>query len=76
MLNQGGFECYISADIEDAEEEGLQAAEVYKGPDLTADEDEDESQLLSVSAGGNVLSLVMRDENIMRSSKCIRLPIS
>eukprot|EP01041_Mallomonas_annulata_P012573 gene12573-26479_t len=56
----GGFECYIGADEEEAD-----AAEVYR-TDTT-----DDDQLLSVSSGANVLSLVMRDEGVLRFVKYV-----
>eukprot|EP01038_Epipyxis_sp_PR26KG_P010541 gene10541-14163_t len=56
----GGFECYIEA--EDSAD-NVEAAEVYRiNPS---------SSLLSISAGCNVLSLVMRDENIMKFIKYV-----
>ena len=71
----GGYECYIAA-----EEEALEAAEVFEREveDEGDDEHQDASstgsgddQLLSISAGHNVLSLVMRNENIMRFVKYV-----
>lgn len=59
----GGFECYLAADISNEDE--TDAAEVYRAE--TTDEDE----VLSVSAGSNVLSLVMRDEGVMRFIKYV-----
>lgn len=71
----GGFECYISAD-ENAED--AEAAEVYRSADLSKnkngegeDGDNPEDSLLSVSASNNVLSLVMRDEGIMKFIKYV-----
>ena len=61
----GGFECYIAAD-EEGVAAGAATAEVYKA---TAEEDEDE--LLSVSATFNTLSLVHRDEGLMRFVKYV-----
>lgn len=58
----GGFECYIEAD-EDSE--SAEAAEVYR-PGA-----EEEGSLLSVSPGFNVMSLVLRDEGIMRFVKYV-----
>ena len=63
----GGFECYIEADLKDGHD-SAEAAEVYKGP--AADGDDDPS-LLSVSPGANVLSLVMRDTEVMRFVKFV-----
>jgi prolyl 3-hydroxylase /prolyl 3,4-dihydroxylase len=67
----GGFECYIEADSKNTAE----AAEVYqtksKGKDKEGDAEEDDTKLLSVSAGNNVLSLVMRDEDVMRFIKYV-----
>ena len=59
----GGFECYISADVE---EEG-------GGPAAPADEynEEDDTELLSVSASNNTLNLVYRDEGTMRFVKYV-----
>jgi len=58
----GGFECYISAD----DEEG-------GGPAAPADEynEEDDTELLSVSASNNTLNLVYRDEGTMRFVKYV-----
>jgi hypothetical protein len=61
----GGFECYIAAD-EGGEAAGAAAAEVY-----TAADPEDEDELLSVSATFNTLSLVHRDEGLMRFVKYV-----
>ena len=61
----GGFECYIAAD-EEGSAAGAATAEVYKA---TGEEDEDE--LLSVSATFNTLSLVHRDEGLMRFVKYV-----
>lgn len=59
----GGFECFIAAE-EDAEH--AEAAEVYRG-----DLEQEESTLLSVSAGNNALSLVLRDRGIMKFVKYV-----
>jgi Oxoglutarate and iron-dependent oxygenase degradation C-term len=59
----GGFECYIISDT--VEGDATAAAEVYKADGDGEDADPEES-LLSVSPGGNVLNLVMRDQGIMR----------
>ena len=61
----GGFECYIAAD-EEGEAGGAATDEVYNA---AAEEDEDE--LLSVSATFNTLSLVHRDEGLMRFVKYV-----
>ena len=61
----GGFECYIAAD-EEGEARGAATDEVYNA---AAEEDEDE--LLSVSATFNTLSLVHRDEGLMRFVKYV-----
>jgi Rps23 Pro-64 3,4-dihydroxylase Tpa1-like proline 4-hydroxylase len=53
----GGFECYIEADNDD------DAADEYN--------QEDESELLSVSAGFNTLSIVFRDPGTIRFVKYI-----
>ena len=60
LITPGGFECYIISDTA-AEGDATLAAEVY-----TADGEDAEESLLSVSPGNNVLSLVMRDQGIMR----------
>jgi hypothetical protein len=81
----GGYECYVAA--EDNADEHLEAAEVFQQEknygsrdheekdeeedgNEDADEDDD-NQLLSISPGCNVLSLVMRNENIMRFIKYV-----
>ena len=56
----GGFECYIEADSE-----GLEASEVYR----QEKKDDAEESLLSVTPGFNTLSLVLRDQEIMRFIK-------
>ena len=56
----GGFECYIEADSE-----GLEASEVYRQDK----KDDAEESLLSVTPGFNTLSLVLRDQEIMRFIK-------
>jgi prolyl 3-hydroxylase /prolyl 3,4-dihydroxylase len=58
----GAFECYIVADASDTAE----AAEVYR-----SDNQEEEESLLSVSPGNNILSLVMRDQQVMRFVKYV-----
>jgi hypothetical protein len=70
----GGFECYI--EVED--DENAEAAEVFKIDQNTQTTSqlkyrkpnemigEEEPSLLSVSAGFNVLNLVMRDDRVMR----------
>jgi hypothetical protein len=61
----GGFECYIEADEGDSGAgEGNEASEVYRA-------DGDGESLLSVSPGCNVLSIVMRDQKIMRFVKYV-----
>ena len=55
----GGYEAYLLAD-EDEEK----PAEVYRGP-----QDDDESGVLNVSPSFNCLSLVLRDEGLMRFVK-------
>jgi prolyl 3-hydroxylase /prolyl 3,4-dihydroxylase len=59
----GAFECYITSDGDEGE-----AAEVYKAKQ---EEEGDDSQLLSVSPGFNVLSLVMRDQDTLRFIKYV-----
>ena len=61
----GGFECYVEAD---GSGDSAEAAEVYKGPGAEGD---DEPELLSLSPGPNVLSLVMRDAEVMRFVKYV-----
>ena len=55
----GGFECYIAAD----EEEEAAPADEYN--------EEDDTELLSVSASNNTLNLVYRDEGTMRFVKYV-----
>jgi hypothetical protein len=59
----GGFECYIEAEGEEGE--SAEAAEVYRS------NTKDDGDLLSVSAASNVISLVMRDQGIMRFIKYV-----
>ena len=54
----GGFECYIEADDDETK---VEAPDEYN-PD-------DESELLSVSAGFNTLSIVFRDPGTLRFVK-------
>ena len=61
----GGFECYIAADEEGDAADAATAA-VYK-----AQGEDDEDELLSVSASFNTLSLVHRDEGLMRFVKYV-----
>eukprot|EP01064_Diplonema_japonicum_P036150 TRINITY_DN8038_c3_g1_i1.p1 TRINITY_DN8038_c3_g1~~TRINITY_DN8038_c3_g1_i1.p1 ORF type:complete len:543 (+),score=191.14 TRINITY_DN8038_c3_g1_i1:47-1675(+) len=56
----GGFECYIAADTSD-----LVAAETY------GNEEDSGNDLLSINATNNTLSLVARDEQMMRFVKYI-----
>lgn len=56
----GGFECYIEADEEDADKG---AADEYN--------EDDDTDLLSVSASNNTLSLVYRDPGTMRFVKYV-----
>ena len=58
----GGFQCYIVAD----EEEGTEAAEVYKSKS-----EEEEDELLSIPPASNTLSLVLRDGGIMQFVKYV-----
>lgn len=58
----GGFECYIAAD----EDGDVATDEVYN-----ANAEEDVDELLSVSASFNTLSLVHRDEGLMRFVKYV-----
>jgi prolyl 3-hydroxylase /prolyl 3,4-dihydroxylase len=59
----GGFECYIEADDGDDE----------KGSGVPADEysEDDDTELLSISASNNTLSLVYRDPGTMRFVKYV-----
>ena len=57
----GGFECYISADDDEAHSE--EAADEY--------DEEDDTKLLSVSASNNTLSLVYRDPGTMKFVKYV-----
>lgn len=61
----GGFECYISAEDEDEDEEIAQkdADDEYNA--------ESDTELLSVSASNNTLSLVYRDPGTMRFVKYV-----
>ena len=58
----GGFECYVAAD----EDGGAATDEVY-----AAAGEEEEDELLSVQATFNTLSLVHRDEGLMRFVKYV-----
>jgi len=67
----GGFECYIEADHKEGGDTA-EAAEVYRGPSEGQGEgDDDDTSLLSLSPGANVLSLVMRDCEVMRFVKFV-----
>ena len=63
----GGFECYIAADAEGSEGRGeaagASAADEYK--------EDDDTELLSVAASNNTLSLVYRDPGTMRFVKYV-----
>mmetsp|Transcript_22544 Transcript_22544/g.34325 ORF Transcript_22544/g.34325 Transcript_22544/m.34325 type:complete len:268 (-) Transcript_22544:9-812(-) len=63
----GGFECYIEADDDDDNDGG---AEGGNGPADEYNEDDD-TELLSVSASNNTLSLVYRDPGTMRFVKYV-----
>jgi Rps23 Pro-64 3,4-dihydroxylase Tpa1-like proline 4-hydroxylase len=65
----GGFECYIEADDDD-DNDGGGGAEEGSGPADEYNED-DETELLSVSASNNTLSLVFRDPGTMRFVKYV-----
>ncbi len=77
----GGFECYIEADIDDDYEEGMndggeetnESAPPRSSSKGAADEynEEDDTELLSVSASNNTLSLVYRDPGTMRFVKYV-----
>jgi Rps23 Pro-64 3,4-dihydroxylase Tpa1-like proline 4-hydroxylase len=58
----GGFECYIAAD-DDSDEGHEEAADEYNA--------DDDTELLSVSASNNTLSLVYRDPGTMRFVKYV-----
>ena len=62
----GGFECYIAA-VDDCADDGKDGG---GGPDDEYDE-EDDTKLLSVSASNNTLSLVYRDPGTMRFVKYV-----
>jgi hypothetical protein len=64
----GGFECYIEAD-----DDGDDGSTVEAAKQEAADEynDEDDTELLSVSASNNTLSLVYRDPGTMRFVKYV-----
>lgn len=64
----GGFECYIEAD-DDEEGEGTQGG-AAAGPADEYNEDDD-TELLSVSASNNTLNLVYRDQGTMRFVKYV-----
>lgn len=59
----GGFECYIEAD---ADADAAATAEVYR-----ANNDDDDTELLSIQAGCNVLNIVLRDKGVMRFIKYV-----
>ena len=74
----GGFECYIEADIDDEEEDnsegdGAEETGEPRSSKGAADEynEEDDTELLSVSASNNTLSLVYRDPGTMRFVKYV-----
>lgn len=77
----GGFECYIEADIDDDDDDddggndGGTNADPKPPPGSSgpADEynEEDDTELLSVSASNNTLSLVYRDPGTMRFVKYV-----
>jgi len=72
----GGFECFIEVDEnEDGADNNMEAAEVYGAgqgkKNKDGEEEEEDSKLLSVSAGSNVLSLVLRDQGIMKFVKYV-----
>ena len=77
--NVGGFECYIASD-ENAQD--VEASEVYQQADYSTAQkktnksssgEEDENELLSISAGNNILSIVMRDQHVMKFIKYINI---
>ncbi|ORX99789.1 hypothetical protein K493DRAFT_279369 [Basidiobolus meristosporus CBS 931.73] len=55
----GGYECYMAQDTEED-------PAVYKSAPA-----EDDGALLTISAGSNVLSLVLRDEEVMKFTKYV-----
>ena len=57
--------------MEKEEENSAEAAEVYKGGENTEDGEDPEGVLLSVNPGANVLSLVNRDDGVMRFIKYV-----
>jgi Rps23 Pro-64 3,4-dihydroxylase Tpa1-like proline 4-hydroxylase len=63
----GGFECFIEAE---QDSETAEAAEVYRSENNKKSDDE-EPTLLSVSPCNNSLSIVLRDEGIMKFIKYV-----
>jgi len=61
----GGFECYTAEDEEEDEEH------TTFGDYNNEEENEDNSELLSVRAGNNMLNLVLRDEGTLRFVKFV-----
>uniref|UniRef100_A0A7R9WT35 Oxoglutarate/iron-dependent oxygenase C-terminal degradation domain-containing protein n=1 Tax=Craspedostauros australis TaxID=1486917 RepID=A0A7R9WT35_9STRA len=66
----GGFECYIAADDEDEKEGAAKGTEQQHGPADEYNEDDD-TQLLSVSPSNNTLNLVYRDPGTLRFVKYV-----
>ena len=56
----GGFECYVEADAEEAAE----ASEVFRM-------DDDDEPLVQTTASFNTLSLVLRDQGVLRFVKYV-----
>lgn len=71
----GGFECYIEADIDDDEKDvgtdGIEDPDDASGGAADEYNEEDDTELLSVSASNNTLSLVYRDPGTMRFVKYV-----
>jgi Rps23 Pro-64 3,4-dihydroxylase Tpa1-like proline 4-hydroxylase len=69
----GGFECYIEADDIDDDDRNGEKGGTGKTGNGPADEynEDDDTELLSVSASNNTLSLVYRDPGTMRFVKYI-----
>eukprot|EP01035_Chromulina_nebulosa_P020012 gene20012-25986_t len=60
----GGFECYIESST-DENNQSIEAAEVYQS------DKNDDNELLSISPNNNMLTIVLRDENVMKFVKYV-----
>jgi hypothetical protein len=68
----GGFECYIEVDERGEDEEYRSASLTQTNGNVEhGDEEQDDTELLSVSAANNTLSLVYRDPGTMRFVKYV-----